>query len=874
MLLFAWRMARRRIAALVAVVCATLGGAAMVTGIGVLADSGWRSHAPVERLARADVVVSADQTHRPPGDLPVSLPERARVPGELADRLAGLPGVASAVGDRSFPAAVVTGGGSAVPAEEPGANGHGWSSTALLADPRMDGSAPASPGDVALDAGTASAASVEPGDRVRVVAAGRAGTYRVSGVLDVPGSGVYFTDPTAARLAGYGSSADGDADTGAAGSVDLVAVRAEAGAEGRVADEVRRAVRDTRDAGGSGSSGDESGSGDAGGNKLLVSTGAARGDAESPATTAARSLLPALAGSLAGVTLLVVGFIVGGALSVSVQAQRRELALMRAVGATPRQIRRLATTQAALVAALATVPGIGLGYLLAERFRELLVSIGLLPHGLPLTVGPLPAVAAALLILGVVSVAAWGAAYRTSRMPATEAVAQSRSEPRTPSPVRGRIGLALIVAGTGVSVTPLLMRSQAGAAATALSGILAAIGLALLGPALVRALGRALARRLPAKASAPAWLAVANSHGYAQRAAGAVSTLAMAVVFTLTYALTQTTVMAATSGDVEDATRAQFGVTAPGLGGVPRGALAAVREVPGVEAAAPVTTTTALWPYTMLGETETESAPALVLTPQAEGVLDLDLRSGSLEGLRGDTVAVSSDVADSRGARVGERIELRLGDGAPVTARVVATYGRGLGFGSVALSRDLAAGHTTTGLDQQLYVRTDGSDAARRGVAELVAAEPGLALSADPGKPEQGGVGGVPPELWINIVVLGVLLAYLLLGIANRLVATTAGRGTEIATLQLIGATPAQARAMMRREAALIAVAALVTGVLLSVVPLALLSLGLLRQPWPAGPLWLLPAVAVVVVALTFLTVELPTRRALRTPPAQALGHA
>ncbi|WP_369208100.1 FtsX-like permease family protein [Streptomyces sp. PU-14G] len=888
MLYFAWHMVRRRIAALLAVTCATLGGAAMVTGIGVLAESGWRSHAPVERLARADVVVSASQTYSPPqpGVPSISLPERARVPAALADRLARLPGVASAVGDRSFPAAVVTGRGDAVPADDPGANGHGWSSTGLLAAHGVTGAAPDGPRDVALDEATAAAAGANPGDRVKVVAAGRSGSYRVSAVLEAPGSGVYFSDATAQRLTGHSAASGaraadetapdtgptGPADagsassarTGSAGSasagsgspapaVDLIAVRAEQGAGAKVAEAVREAVRGTG---------------------LTVATGAARGDAEAPSTVAARSLLPTLAGSLAGVTLLVVGFIVGGALSVSIQAQRRELALMRAVGATPRQIRRLATAQAALIAVAAALPGAALGYVLAERFRRLLVWTGMLPDGLPLTFGPLPAVAGVLLLVGVVSAAAWCAAWRTSRMPATEAVAESRSEPRTSAPVRGRIGSALIVAGTGVSVVPLLVRSQAGAAATAMAGILAAIGLALVGPALLRGVGRALARKLPARSSAPTWLAVANSHGYAQRAAAAVSTLAMAVVFTLTYALTQTTVLAATSGDVHDGTRAQFAVSAPGLGGVPEGLLDEVRGRPGVEAAAPVTTTTALWSYEMLGDTETESAPALVLTPQASGVLDLDVRSGSLTGLTGNTVAVSEDVAESRAARVGGKVKLRLGDGAAVTARVVATYGRGLGFGDVALSRDLAAGHTTTGLDQQVFVRTDGTDAAQRAVADVVSSRPGLALDEDPGTPARSGVGGVPPELWINIVVLAVLLGYLLLGIANKLVATTVGRRTELATLQLIGATPYQARAMMRREAVLIALTALVAGVLLSVVPLALLSVGFLHRPWPAGPLWLLPVLAVVVAAVTFLTVELPTRRALRTPPAQALARA
>ena len=78
---------------------------------------------------------------------------------------------------------------------------------------------------------------------------------------------------------------------------------------------------------------------------------------------------------------------------------------------------------------------------------------------------------------------------------------------------------------------------------------------------------------------------------------------------------------------------------------------------------------------------------------------------------------------------------------------------------------------------------------------------------------------------------------------------------------------------MMRREAALAGAVAIVTGVLLSAIPLALLGLGFLDRPWPAGPAWLLPAVALIVGGIAFLAIELPTRQALRTPPALALAR-
>ncbi|MEU0428928.1 FtsX-like permease family protein [Streptomyces canus] len=837
------RMAAHRITALLAVACAVLGGATLITATGVLAESGVRSHLPPGRLAGADVVVAADQEFHPSGDLPIALPERATVPARLTSRLAGLHGVTAAVGAVDFPAALVDAHGRVVPAgDDPGTAGHGWSSTKLLAAPHIEGRAPAGPGEIAVDTATAAAAGIEAGGRVEVVADGHpVKPYRVSAVVSTPGAGVFFADATAVRLSGRAG------DGPRAGTVDLIGLKTDPGAADRITEAVREQVAGTG---------------------LKVVTGGDRGNAVSPGIGAARSLLILLSGSLAGIVLLITGFVTAGALGVAVAGQRRDLALMRAVGATPRQIRRLAAAQSSVVAGVALVPGVALGYLLAGRFHYVLAQRGVLPSELPLTISLLPALATLVLTAASVQLSARAAAWRTSRMPATEAVAESRSEPRTPSRARTRIGLLLFAAAGTMSVVPLFSRTVIGASATSLAGILGAIGLALAGPALIKALGNAAVPRIRTGVSAPTWLAMANLRAYAQRNAGIVSPLAMAVVFVLTYTFAQTTVMAATSHDTDTGTLAQYRLTAPALGGLPDGTPTAVRNTPGVRAAAPVTTTTAVWQYEQFGEPDTESASAMVLTPDARDVLDLGVQDGGLDGLTGDTVAVSGDAARMRGAGIGSRVHLVLGDGTRVVARVVAVYSRGLGFGPIVLSRDLVAGHTTPDLDQSVLVRTDGTAEAGQRVKALAAAQPGLTLATT--RAPHGG-SDTPPEVWINLVVIVVLLGYLLLSIANKLIAATAQRRTELAALRLGGTTPRQIRAMMRREATVIAAAALAGGLLLSALPLALLGQGFLDRPWPAGPVWLLPAVALTIMVTAFLTIELPTRRALRMPPSEVI---
>lgn len=828
MLTLAARMARHRVTALIAVAGAVLGALALLTGTGVLAETGLRSHLPAGRLAGADVLVTADQTVRPADDLPVPLPERRTVPAALVERLGRLPGVTAAVGDLSFPAAVVGADGRVVPAPDARVTGHGWSSTAVLDGVRPDGTGPAGDAEVALDGGSAAAAGVGPGDRVEVVAAGRPGTYRVSAVLAGAPAGIWFDDRTASRLAGR--------DAGPrAGTVDLVALRG-AGVAGAVRSELA-------------------------GSGLTVATGGDRGDAAEPGGASARSTLVLLTGSLAGTILLVVGFVVAGALAVALSGQRRELALLRAVGATPAQIRRLAAAQVTVVTAAVLLPGVAAGYALAGRFRGLLVRLDVIPAELPLALSPLPALAAALLTVAGVQLSARAAARRLSRMPATEAVAESRTEPRTLSRVRTGAGLVLLAAAATLSAGPLITRTDYGAAGTSLAGIVAAIGLALAGPAGVVAVSRPAARRLPATTSAPSWLAVTNVRGHALRTGATMSALAMAVVFVLTYVLSLTTVAAAAGRDVRAATLAQHTVRADGLGGLPDGVLARLAATPGVRAAAPVSTTTVLWPHRELGDETVDPAPAMVLTPAASGVLDLDVRAGSLSGLTGDTVAVGR----SGGAPLGSLVRLILGDGTPVRARVVAVYDRDLGIGPVVLSRDLAAGHTASALDATALVRTDG---AAPGLAAVVASVPGLSLAGTAG-PDAG----MSANSWINLAVVAVLLGYLLLSTADKLMAGTSQRHSEIAVLRLVGATAEQVRSMMRREAALVGAAALAAGLVLSAVPLALLGVGFLGRPLPAGPVWLLPATAVVIAVVAFVTAELPTRTALRVPPTVALSR-
>ncbi|SDL22493.1 FtsX-like permease family protein [Nonomuraea jiangxiensis] len=794
-------LAMARIGGLVVVFVAVLGGMALLTATGVIVDSGFRSQLPL-RLVQAEVMVSARQSIPVKEDLPVALPERAPVPGSLVGVVREVPGVAAAVGDLSFPAAVVSGTSPPVPGG-PATAGHGWSSLSLSG--RLTaGRVPRGQDEISLRDGRL-------GERLRVVAGGRPATYRVTALVDAPG--LYFSDAAAATLAGRTSG-------GRAGTVDLVAVRAAAGVS---PDELARTLRQRL------------------GDRYEIATGRYRSDAESPGAVAGRGLLLVLPGSIGGVSLMIVGFVVGGGLSLSINRQRRELALLRAAGATPRQVRRVVAVQGLAAAAPALAPGAALGYFLAARLGDLLVGIGALRADQPLVYGPLPAIAAALLLLGVVRVASWAASLRVSRMPVVSGVADLGE----PSPFRTNAGLLLILASLVLSGAPLAVRTEAAAIGPATAAPLAVIGLALAGPRLVQRAAGALARsRFVARLSGPCWLAVHNTHGHALRTAGAVAALGMVVTLGLSVTLTQTTLAEARSAQAAPAMRGLVTITAPSLSGIPRGLLEEVREL--TPAAGMVTTTVVTGPLAFADNPRLTARPVLGLGPDAEGLVDLDLVDGALSRLTGAAVALDEQVG-----RVGERLDVIMGDGARVEATVVATYRRGLAFGPIVVSRDLAAAHTTTGLDSAIMARPAA-------LAPLLARWPAVEVTGATQGPQAGVASG---QALVNLAVLAVLLAYLLVAVANRLVATTTARRDELDVLRRLGATPRQLRRMIRWEAVLIAAGASGAGIVLAAVPLVMLGIGFLSRPVPAGPLWLVPGSVLVVGLVVWLAVELPARR-------------
>ncbi|GGP55130.1 FtsX-like permease family protein [Saccharothrix coeruleofusca] len=812
----------------VAVLCAS----ALITALGVLFESGLRAGVAPQRYAGAAVVVGGRQAVPDEAGIEVPLVERVPLPADAVGRVAVVPGVDRAIGETAVPVVV------------PGAEGvraHGWSSAALTPLAVREGAEPKGPRELVLDAGLADRLGVGVGDELPVAVGGVPERYAVTGVAAAPEGvrtgrqpALFLTDERARALAGRPDQ------------VDVIGVLARPGVDpDELAGRIRAALPDL---------------------DVATHTGDDRGDAEFLDVGRARSELVLVSLSFAGTTLMISVLVVAGTLGLSIQQRKRELALLRAVAATPRQIHRLVGAEVLAVAGVAALLGVAPGYGVAHLLRSAFAASGLLPADFGLAIGPLPAVAAVLLVVATARVAGWVAARRAARTAPVEALREAAVEPARLGRVRVALGWTCAALGLGSAAVPLFLPGEQAVAGAAASALLLVLAAALSGPRLVVAAARLAGRPLRAVAPVGGHLAVASVTASARRLATVVTPLVLAVAVASVQIFTQTTVSAAAAEQADAGVVAD--VVVSGEAGLAPAVVDAVRATPGVRAATPVVRSQVLVRHLMAGEPQISPYAAQGLAVDGlDRTLDLRVSQGDLAELDGDAVALSVLAAETIGVGLGERIDLRLGDGAQLRPRVVALYGRGLGFGDVTLSRDVLAAHTTTRLDQSVLVRTDGT-------AELGALAdrfPGVSV-LDRAALSAAGQTQRDAQSWINLLALLVVLGYLAISVVNTLVMATVERSREFALLRLVGTGRRQVLRMTRIEALLVIGIAVVVGTGAAVPTLVGISLGLTGSPMPSAPPLVYLAIVGVTAVLGLLAIGIPTRVALRSRPVEVIG--
>jgi putative ABC transport system permease protein len=831
----AFSMLRRRPGTVVATLLALAVGVMILTTMGVLIESGLRYRPEPQRYAAADVVVADREitfTGKDTGGettkTTVRLPESGTVPADLVDKIRQVPGVATAVPDYSIPIVpLAAGSGSAV--------GHGWSSAILTPYRLTAGAQPGKADEIVLDAKAAAAAGIRVGHTTDLLIGGIAHRYRVSGIAeqttgnDQPAA-VFFTDARAAALAPHPGRVDAIGVI-TAPDADRSAVAA---AVGQLADAVSAKAYTGNDRGRS----EQSGSAGMA-KELLIQVGAAFG----------------------GYVVLLIIFVVAGTVGLSVRHRRRDLALLRAIAATPGQVRRMLMAEAALTGAAAAIVGVPAGLLATRWATGELVSRGFVPANFPMTNGALAALAATILTTLVAVLAALIAARRATAIRPTEALGEAAVEPKRSGKVRLGFGFAALTGAVASSLVTVGMGGQAALAGATGMLYLFVIAVALLAPWINRFAARLLAPVLGRVWGNSGYLATANLKANAQGMATVLTALVLSVGFGGSVWFLQDNLQRATIEQSRDGMLAQHALVAPA--GLPDTAVDELRRVPGVQAVTGVRRTSVI--VKILDGAESVAAQAID-PAGVDATMDVKVSAGSLADLRGDSIAVSTLRASSQGWKLGEQVEVWLGDGTPKKLRVAAIYDRGLGFGDVILSRETVG----SGLDEVLVRTAPGADA-DAALAKVAAHHPTSTLM-------QTGelTGNLATDLaisaWLNKLLIGVMVGYAALAAANTMVMAALARTRELALLRLVGVTRRQARRMVHAEQAGLLGVALVIGGTIAMVTLVAVVNALTGSPIPFIPPFGWVAVLGGATLLAMTTTVLPISRLLRTPPVDHIG--
>ncbi|MFC5004867.1 ABC transporter permease [Dactylosporangium cerinum] len=825
MLRLAWSTVKGRRGGFVAAFVAVLFGSAVITACGILLESSERSGVPVERYRAADVVVGAPQALRVADDVDPLFAERATLPAGRVGDVAAVPGVRAAIADVSVAVTVVT-------ADAGPAVGHGWQSAVLGPFTLRAGRAPAGPDEVVLDADLARRAGVTAGGSVRLAVGSTPQTYRVTGVADLRGpsrrSAAYFTDDKAREL------------TGRPDRVDTIGVLAAPGVSaGELARSVEAAVPG-----------------------VVVYTGADRSDAEFLDVGSTRSFLSELSLAFGGSMVLVIMVVVGSTLALSVRQRLRELALLRAIGATPKQVLRMIAAETMVVgilgAVLGVLPGVGLSAVLLAAFT----AAGAVPDDFRLTVGPLPVLAALVLCLVGARLGGWIAARRASRLRPVDALGEAALEPPKLGWVRLTVGVLLVPAGLAMAVVlPWSLPGEGSEESAAFSAFLLVIAVGLLGPRLLSGAVTVLGPVLNRGSGVSGFLAGRNAHANSRRLAAATTPLIMGITLAAAQLFSGTTATEAAQRQAADGLRADYVVTSTSAGVSPELA-GLLRDVPGVETVTPVVRTRVMATFRNGDDLQIRQYAAQgVGADRLADTLDLAVRAGNLADLRGDTVALSRIAAGTLGATVGATVTMNLGDGTPVRPTVVAIYERGLGFGDVTLPHDLVLAHTTDRVDAAVLIAAAGTDV---GVLRSAVRDLPTVRVDDRGSFAAARREAMAGESAVGLMLNAVLLGYLAIAVVNTLVMATAARSGEFALLQLVGATPKQVQAMMRAETRIIVVAAVLIGTAAAVPSLVGTSIALTRTLTPSIPPLVYLGIVAVAGLLGWAAVMTSTRVAMR----------
>jgi putative ABC transport system permease protein len=560
-----------------------------------------------------------------------------------------------------------------------------------------------------------------------------------------------------------------------------------------------------------------------------------------------------------GVIALFVGsFTIANTFAITVAQRTKELALVRAIGASRRQVLGSVVIEAAVLGTIAAAVGLVAGLGVAKGLTALFGVVGLEFPARSLVVAPSTIVTAMLAGVLVTVIAALMPALRASSVAPVDAMRDASIESGRTS--RRRVALGILLAIGGVTLVGSSFTSSS-TSTVGLGSAMILFAVLALGPILVRPVTTILAvpmRRLGATGR----LAAANATRNPKRSAATAAALTIGVTLVAGASMFASTAKATVGGDVESVVVADRVVRPIGLTpGFPTAVARAIDDIDDVSAVP--------MQVTMVGiDGEIAEVAGLDLEGSAS-VLALDV----VEGAFGPQWLVVGDrIAEERGWTVGDSIDLAFSDQTVTTLTVGAVFDQTTALPPVIAPYATIAEH---GDDLDRLVFIDAPEATLSAVEALVATEPTIIVDTVDGYADSL-AGTLDMVLSLVLGFLGLAVVIAVLGIATTIGLSVHERTRELGVLRAVGMSRRQLRRSIRLESIVIALFGTVLGMAMGVgFTWALLST-LAEDSFaaPVVPVTTLVAITVGALAAGTLAAALPARRASRMAVLDAVRTA
>ncbi|MCX5312676.1 ABC transporter permease [Streptomyces sp. NBC_00154] len=766
-------------ARLLMTVLAVMLGVAFVSGTLVFTDTLGNAFRNQSAKSYDDVAVAVT-THADRRDEKTSGIDAATL-----KKIRSLDGVAAATGRVSGFAGVADPGGKLI--------GNGWSNTGGNFSPGadgkdasytfVDGTGPVGDGRIALDKETAKKGAYEVGDRVRVATNGPVKEYTLSGIfttedgaVNAGGSLVLFDTPVAQQLYLKPGWFQDITVTAAAGASDQ-----------KLLDAVEPLLPED----------------------ATARTGKVLADDQAKQIEDGLGNLNTMLLAFAAIALFVGIFLIANTFTMLVAQRTKELALLRAVGASRRQVKRSVLLEAAVVGALASVIGFLLGIGLAVGLRSAMSLIGgKIPAG-PLVVSPL-AVGAALGVGVLITVlAAWLPARRAAKIAPVAAMSSVHAVATTKSlVVRNSIGGVLTLLGAAGIVAGAAAGSD-GRTIIGAGAFVALIGVIVLIPLLSRPV-IALVRPLLLKLfGVSGKLAAQNAVRNPRRTGATASALAIGLTLVTGISVLGVTLGQAVDRMTTDNIKADYMISMASGDSLDESALTALEKSDAVSAVSPQ----------QAASIRVEGAyhAASGVTPgDVQKVFSVKTVSGSLDSLADGEIAVGDKTAKSNGWKPGTSLPVTYDDDKKGTLKVGAVYEENEFLSPVLMPKNILDAHQSRPDIREIWLKTDGgaSKANEQAVVDALGDNPAMSVMDRQDIRDMFG-GFINTALNIMYGLLAMALIIAVLGVVNTLAMSVFERQQEIGMLRAIGLDRRKVKRMIRLEAVVISVFGAVIGVAL-----------------------------------------------------------